>query len=1167
MAGIASAFELEDRYTLESGRVYLTGSQALVRLPIMQRQRDLRAGLNTAGFISGYTGSPLGGYDLALKKASAHIDAHHIRFLPGLNEELAATSVSGSQQSGLMPGARYDGVFAIWYGKGPGLDRAGDAIKHGSFAGAAKHGGVLVLAGDDHGAKSSTTAHQSDHAFVHFGMPYLNPSSVQDYLDFGLHGFALSRYSGCWVGMKCVTDTVESSASVSIDPDRVQVRLPGEPGAGVPNLEARWGVLPMAQEARQFQQRLPAAQDYVRANGLDRIVRDSSRRRLGLVTSGKAYLDVMQALDDLGLDEARCEELGVSVYKIAMPWPLEPAGMRAFSREQSELLVVEEKRPVIEPQLAALFYNEASRPRLIGKFDERGVPLIGSEGELAAGPLALVIGKRLLALRSDDALAGRLALLEQSLATTLPAAGNLRRMPAFCAGCPHNTSTKVPDGSVALGGIGCHGMALFLPERRTLAMSQMGGEGAAWIGMAPFNDTPHIFQNLGDGTYFHSGLLAIRAAIAAGVNITYKILVNDAVAMTGGQAIEGQVRVDDLTKQVHAEGVRRIAVLTDDPRKYDSGADFAPGVTLHHRDELDRVQKELRTHAGVSVIVYDQTCATELRRRRKRGKAVDPDRRVFINEAVCEGCGDCGVQSNCIAIEPVETPLGRKRQIDQSACNKDQSCLKGYCPSFVTLRGAVPRKRGTSVASDARAGLSARLAALKDPPIAATSVPFSILIAGIGGSGVVTMGALLGTAAHLEGKASSVLDVAGLAQRNGPVTSHVRVADQQDALHATRIAWAGADLVVGCDIVVASGQDVLSRVKPGHTHLIVNSHVSPTSAFASDPNLDLSAATMIEAITAVGGEARASFVDASELAYALMGNAVAANLFLLGHAAQSGLLPISVRSLERAIELNGVQVDENKASLAWGRLAVTDRGYVEGIAAGHEERATVAAPMTLAQIVEDRAAKLVQYQGASHAARYRELVERVSRAESAIGDAHDALAMAVARYYYKLLAYKDEYEVARLQTDPAFRQRLAEEFEGDLRLSFHFAPPLFQRRDPETGRYPKREFGAWMAPLLKGLARLKFLRGTVFDPFGYAAHRRQERQLIVDFERDLARVMGGLTPQNHGIAVEIASLPESIRGYDTVKDASIGRATESRARLFERFDAAGNPAANLERVA
>lgn len=1144
------SYQIDDRYTRRAGRVYLNGSQALVLLPMLQRERDQKAGLNTAGFISGYTGSPLGGYDIALKQAAAHLKNHHVYFRPGVNEDLAATSVWGSQQVTMMPGASYDGVFSLWYGKGPGVDRSGDALKHGSYAGASENGGTLVLAGDDHGAKSSTTAHQSDQAFMHFGMPYFNPADVQDYLDFGLYGFALSRYSGCWVGMKCVTDTIESSASVSIEPDRVAVRIPVDFDMPESGLNLRWGITPLEQESRQ-KIRLRAAQAFVRANGLNREVISSPNGILGIVTSGKAYLDLRQALDELGLDEQRCRELGVSVLKAGMPWPLEPQHFSDFCLRHSEILVIEEKAPVMEDQLARLLYGAERRPRLTGKTDGAGVTLLPDTGELDPLTVTRALMQRLQALGLFDYdLQRRSQELDQGLTASGAPSGPVR-MPAFCAGCPHNTSTNVPAGSYAFGGIGCHGMAVWLPERRTLSLTHMGGEGAPWLGIAPFTETPHLFQNLGDGTYYHSGLLAIRAAAAAGVNITYKILVNDAIAMTGGQSIEGQVGVDALSFQVYAEGARRIALVTDKPEQYRARkAEFAPGVTIHHRDELDAVQRDFRDVKGLSVIIYQQYCATELRRRRKRGTAENPDKRLFIHPLVCEGCGDCGVQSNCIAIEPIETEFGRKRRINQSSCNKDYSCQKGYCPSFVSVYGATPRKR--QARGDNR--IHARAAALPTPAVANTEAPYNILITGIGGYGVITLGALLGMAAHLEGKGCSVLDVAGLAQRNGAVTSHVRIAGQADQLHASRIARGSADLLLGSDIVVSASPDALSKYRTDRTRGLVNTFVAPTSAFASQPDMNLSPEAMMAVIAdSVSGECE--FIDAHSIAYSLLGDAVGANLFLMGYAAQKGWLPVSLEAFERAIELNGVSVEMNKTAIAWGRLAAVNLAEVEAAAEvnpqqeDHEE----ATEEDLEALITVREEFLTQYQDATYARRYRDFVDHVRRVEERELGGRSELTRTVARYLFKLMAYKDEYEVARLFTEFDVRQYLDREFEGDYRVEFNMAPPLLGRRDPRTGRYPKIQLGPWMRPVFVVLAKLRFLRGTAFDFFGKSEHRRRERLLIDQYRTTVEGVLAKLSPHNYELALEIASVPEMIRGYDIVKERHIEQAAKHEKGLLDRY--------------
>lgn len=1129
---IDTEYQLDDRYTREKGRVFLSGSQALVRLPIMQRQRDETVGKNTAGFISGYTGSPLGGYDIALKQAGDLLDENHIHFQPGVNEDLGATAVWGSQQIGLVGEAKYDGVFGIWYGKGPGVDRSGDALKHGSYSGSAPNGGVLVLAGDDHGAKSSTTAHQSDHAFIHFGMPYFNPATVQDYLDYGLHGFAMSRFSGCWIGMKCVTDTIESSASVTIDPGHININIPDDSNADG-HRNTRWGVPALVAEKRQYQERLPAVQTYIRANELNRTIIASDVKNLAIVTTGKAFLDVMQALDELGLNQEKAARIGISVYKIAMPWPLEPEGIAAFIRANKEVLVVEEKRPIIEDQLAHLLVNMKKHPLLLGKHDDKGLALVPQEGELSSKIVADIIHERLSHLHKGQAAADMLQSRKQVTETPSAKAASLSRLPSFCAGCPHNRSTKLPDGSMAFGGIGCHGMATFLPERNTPTLFQMGGEGAPWIGIAPFTNKKHLFQNLGDGTYYHSGLLAIRAAVAAKVNITYKILVNNAIAMTGGQDIEGEMRVDALSKQVKAEGVVAIAIVSDDLDGYTAGAEFAPGTKIHHRDDMDIVQRKMRDIAGVTAIIYDQNCATELRRKRKRGKAKDPDHRPFINSRVCEGCGDCSVQSNCIAIEPVETQFGRKRKINQSSCNKDFSCVEGYCPSFVTVHGGQPRKRAKLESLIDHQRLIDAIPWPKTPTLVE---PFSLLVTGIGGSGVVTLGSILGMAAHLEGKGCSVLDVTGLAQRNGPVASHVKFAARPDDLKSTRIA--AADLVVGTDIVTTASADILGRMVPSRTQAIVNNRVAPTSDFASEPDLDLSSGAMEQAITSCTDTAE--FEDVTTLAYALMGNEVAANLMLIGFAIQRGWLPITLAGLERAIELNGTAVEMNKSALAWGRILAHDPAKVKQLAAPNKATGrTVDEQLSLDELISNNTNELVRYQNAAYADRYKQLVETVRQHDEYIEGSDFSLTRSVAQYYFKMLAFKDEYEVARLLSSDAFRTTLEQEFEGDFRMEFHMAPPIFQRRDPRTGRYPKRRFGQWMIHPLRLLARLRFLRGTHFDIFGYTQHRKTERRLIRDYEEDIANICTQLTPENYATCVSIASLPEIVRGYDTVKDASI----------------------------
>ncbi|PWB57438.1 MAG: indolepyruvate ferredoxin oxidoreductase [Bradyrhizobiaceae bacterium] len=1129
---------LDDKYAAASGRVYLTGTQALVRLPISQRMRDVAAGLDTAGFISGYRGSPLGVYDQELWRARRHLDAHHVRFQPGLNEEIAATAVFGTQQSAIFGTPKYDGVFGIWYGKNPGLDRAGDPIKHANAAGTSRHGGVLLVPGDDHAAKSSDLANQCEFALMNHAIPVLAPSDIQDVLDLGLYGWALSRFSGCWVGLKIEPNLTDRSASVVVDADRVRIAIPEDFAMPPGGLNIRWPDNRFEQEARLLDFKLPAVRAFACVNPLDRVIFPRTGARLGIVAVGKAYGDVREALDELGIDEARARALGLALYKVGLAWPVEPAGARGFCEGLQEVLVVEEKRAVVEDQLRTLFYHlpEARRPRITGKTDETGAPLLSPKLEFDPLAVARVIGERLLAVSGDPELRRRLEALAARRLAAEPAAAV--RAPYFCAGCPHNSSLKRPEGTRALAGIGCHWMALWVPEFKTEPSTQMGGEGANWIGQAPFTETEHVFQNLGDGTYYHSGSLAIRAAVAAGVNITYKLLYNDAVAMTGGQPVEGHPTVAMITRQLAAEGVARIVVASDQPEKYRAEKGLAPGVTVHHRDELVTVQRELAAVRGVSVLLYDQTCAAEKRRRRKRGAFPDPLRRMFINEAVCEGCGDCSRVSNCIAVEPLETEFGRKRQINQSSCNKDYSCNEGFCPSFVTVDNAVLRRRQAS-------GYPASYADLPEPAPLSLDQPRNIVVTGIGGTGVVTVGALMGMAAHIEGKGCSVLDSIGLAQKNGAVVSYIRIARTPEELHTARIPAQAADALIACDVIVASGKEAMTALRPG-TRAIVNAHVAPTAAFVLDRDLDLDETGYRARIARAVGPENLERVDAHQLAERLLGDAIAANVLMLGFAWQRGVLPLGRAALEQAIELNGVAVELNRLAFAWGRMAAHDMGLVRRVA-GLES----AEPVTALDPVEHRVRFLSQYQNDAYAERYRAFVAEVRAAEQRLGSSR--LTAAVARNYFKLLAYKDEYEVARLHVDPAFRARLEETFEPGFAISFNVAPPLISRRDRETGHRRKRSFGPWLLPVLRLLARGKALRGTPLDPFGWQAERRRERRLITDYESMVRSLLPRLARVNHDTAVALASLPDRIRGFGHVKDKAIDEARAEEQRLLARF--------------
>jgi len=1151
-----AAVSLDDKYALESGRVFITGTQALVRLPMMQRHRDLAAGKNTACYVTGYRGSPLGGVDQAMWQAKRFLKKNHIHFQPGVNEDLAATAVWGTQQLDLFGDSNYDGVFSLWYAKGPGVDRSGDVLRHGNLAGTAKYGGVLLLAGDDHTCKSSTTAHQSEYAFMDAGIPVLNPSGVQEFLDLGVYGWALSRYSGCWTAFKVVAETVDSTASCYVDPHRIEIKIPEDFEMPPGGLNIRWpqssfaSAQALEQEMRLHKYKLYAALAFARANKLNRTVMDSPRRRFGIVTCGKSYLDVRQALDDLGIDDAHAAEIGLTVFKVGMTWPLERDGIRHFAEGLEEILVVEEKRALVENQLKEQLYNwnEKVRPRVIGKFDESGEWILPSADELTPARIARVIAKRIARFYTSPRIEQRLAFLEAKERSLANFKAPIRRIAYFCSGCPHNSSTKVPEGSRALAGIGCHYMAQWM-DRDTQSFTQMGGEGATWLGQAPFSKTPHVFQNLGDGTYYHSGSLAIRAAVAANVNITYKLLYNDAVAMTGGQPVDGPLDVPIVARQLRAEGVGKIAIVTDEPEKYPTAGAFPAEVEVFHRDRLDHVQREMRETPGVTAIVYDQTCAAEKRRRRKRGLMEDPAKRVFINELVCEGCGDCSTASNCLSVIPLETEFGRKRAIDQSTCNKDFSCVNGFCPSFVTVHGGGLRRHKPKPGEHP-------FPVLPEPVLPVLTDPYGILITGVGGTGVVTIGALLGMAAHIEGRGCSILDMTGLAQKGGAVFSHVRLAQRPEDIHAVRLAAGGAKLLLGCDIIVAATFDGLSKIAQGETRAVINTNEAVTGDFTRNPDLEFPLETLKTMISDATGPGATDFVDATRLATALLGDSIATNLFMLGFAYQKGLIPISAAAIEQAIELNGVAAEPNKRAFLFGRRAAHDQAAVERLAVEMSpESQPEPIARTLPEIVAKRSEFLTSYQDAAYAKRYRDFVERVQRAEAERTPGLSGLAEGVARYYFKLLAYKDEYEVARLYTDGSFKDALARHFEGDYKLEFHLAPPLLDPRDPDNGKPIKKTYGPWMMTAFRLLARLKFLRGTALDPFGRTADRRTERRLITEYEALIEEILGKLDHEHHRTAVALATLPEQIRGYGHVKQAHLDKVAKRQAELLAAFRA------------
>ncbi|MFO1219725.1 MAG: indolepyruvate ferredoxin oxidoreductase family protein [Burkholderiaceae bacterium] len=1146
-----SSVALDDKYRLEHGRVFLTGVQALTRLPMLQHLRDRAAGLNTAGFVSGYRGSPIGGLDTAMHAAEAFLAAHDVRFRPAVNEDLAATAIWGTQQLHLMPGTPdRDGIFSMWYGKGPGVDRCGDVFKHANYAGTSAHGGVLVVAGDDHAARSSAVAHQSEHIFSACAMPVLAPAGVQEIIDFGLHGWAMSRYCGCWVAMKLSADIVESSATVEVDVDRVQVRVPEDFELPPDGVHIRWPDPQLAQDHRMQAYKVYAAVAYARANALDRIVFDSPHARLGLIACGKAWLDLRQAMDDLGIDAARAAALGLRVCKVGMPWPLEAAGARRFATGLEEIIVVEEKRQIIEYQLKEMLYNwrDDVRPRVLGKFDEigewpapHGSWLLPPTGEMTPPMVARAIASRLARIDPGGGWIER----ARAIAGAAPTRAPLQRTPYFCSGCPHNSSTVVPEGSCALGGVGCHLMAVGM-ERRTLTITHMGGEGATWIGMAEHAGIAHVFANMGDGTYFHSGLLAIRAAVAANVSITYKLLFNDAVAMTGGQPVDGPLTVPQLTRQVHAEGVARIVVVADDVHKYPRGSTFAPGVELRPREALDAVQRELRAVRGVTVLVYDQVCATEGRRRRKRGQAAAARRHVMIHEAVCEGCGDCSVQSNCLSIVPVETEFGTKRAIDPFTCNDDYACLAGCCPALVTVQGR-ERAGGHGVAPPE--------AALPEPERRVDANACSMLIAGVGGTGVVTLGALLGMAAHLEGRAASVLDQTGMAQKGGAVLTHLRFARDPAALASPRIVR--ADVLLGADLLVAASDEALQRLRADRTHAVLNTAQAITGEFVRHPDTRFPR----EATLRLLRERVASIdeLDATQLASALVGHSIATNLFLLGVAWQRGLVPVGHDALMRAIELNGVAVDDNRRAFRWGRLAALD-------AAAVRSRANAAAQVppshlrstSLDEVIARRREALQAYQGAGLARRYAALVDRVRAAERAVRPGSERLADAVARQAYRVLAIKDEYEVARLFTrDGTLDAMLAARFEPGWRVDYHLSLPW--QRGAADARPRKRTFGPWLRGALRLLAAARGLRATALDPFGASAERREERALAREYQAAVERLLQRLDARRLDAAIEIAWLPDDARGFGPVKRQRVARVRERLAARLAEYDASTAP--------
>ena len=1147
MSTNSAEIKLDDKYTLQNGRIYLTGSQALVRLTLLQAERDISSGLNTGCLVSGYRGSPMHNVDREFWSAGKLIREKNIHFQPAVNEDLAATALWGSQQAQLHGGSAYDGVYAMWYGKGPGLDRSVDAIRHANLAGTSRYGGVLAAVGDDPAMMSTDTPAVSEPTFADLMMPVLYPGNVQEILDYGQLGWAMSRYCGSWVGFKIVSDSVDTAASVNADYKRLKIIEPVDFKMPAGGLNIRIPDPWREQESRQTTYKLDAACAFARANKINQIIISSERPQLAIVASGKAALDCQQSLLELGINSQLAAKIGISLIKIGMPHPLDPNEIRNFVRNSEKVLVVEDKRRIVESQIKDTLYNlpEKERPTVIGRNNIDGSILISGVGELNPNEITQAIASQISLFYKSEEMSARLSFIEskqksQKRRNEL----SVVRTTTFCSGCPHNSSTKLPEGSRAHGGVGCHFMAVNM-DRRTTNHTHMGGEGATWIGQEPFVQTDHIFQNLGDGTYYHSGLLGIRACVAAKSNITFKILFNDAVAMTGGQPHDGPLTPALISRQVYAEGVKVITVVSDEPDKYNKSEIFAPVVTFEHRKSLDRVQRSHRKTEGVSVIIYDQTCAAEKRRRRKRGTMPDPSQRLFINETVCEGCGDCTEKSSCISILPIKTEFGLKRSIDQSSCNKDFSCSDGFCPSFVSVIGSTLRKT-----TDEKLKPKA-LIEVQDPllPKLKTDSPYKILVTGIGGTGVATIGALLTMAAHIEGLGCAGVDQFGMAQKGGPVTSHIQIAKSSNDIKAVRLTTGSANLLLACDKLVGSSELALATIKKGITRVIVNSHEAITGQFTRDPELDFPSEKIAERLIEESGKDNTEFVDATRIATSLMGDSIATNLFMLGYAYQKGLIPVSANSLERAIEINGIAIEFNKEVFTWGRLAATDKSIVEKYSRPRNNISE-----NIDQLINKRTLELSAYQNSQYANSYIKLIDKVREIESERVPGEHALTEAVARCAFKLMAYKDEYEVARLYTHTDFKSRLNEVFDGNYKLQFHLAPPFLNKRDKDTGLLIKRSFGPWILKAMIILRWLKFLRGTKFDIFGYTKERQQERQLIKNYRGYINAILPKLTPYNHKLAVEIATIPDSIRGFGHVKSHNIKNAQQQETKLMKTWN-------------
>jgi len=1123
---------LFDKYTKSEGKIFLSGIQAMIRLLLLQKEMDEQNGLKTGGYVSGYRGSPLGGLDKNLWQNEKILKDNDIHFEPGLNEDLAATALWGTQQIDAFQDpakAKYDGVFGLWYGKGPGVDRSGDAFKHANIFGTSEYGGVLLAAGDDHPAKSSTFPHQSEQSLIASFIPMLNPANVQDILDLGLYGWALSRFSGLWTGFKIITENADASASIEIRRPKIIIPKFDFPADGI---NFRWPDTPEAQEERIITYKLPAVQAFVKANDLDKVIFKSKKPRLSIITTGKSYIDTLQALDDLWIGQQKAKDIGISLYKVAVTWPLETSKLHEFIKDSETVLVIEEKRSLIESQLKDSLYNTDIRVPVIGKHDKNGSPLLPETYELNPQIIAKAIADLISSYHTSDQITARLETIQRK--TKLSSMADAKRLPHYCSGCPHNTSTKVPEGSKAIAGIGCHYMATWIyPD--TVGFTHMGGEGIPWLGQSKFSSTDHVFANLGDGTYNHSGSLAIRAALASDANITYKILFNDAVAMTGGQPLTGELTSAKISHQVYHEGVRNIVVVADDLERLDK-TDYAFGVTFFNREFMPKVQEDMTKMKGVSVLIYDQMCATELRRKRKRGIIPDPKKRIFINELVCEGCGDCNLKSNCLSVVPVDTEFGGKRQIDQHNCNKDFSCVNGFCPSFVTLEGVDIKKPQPKVSGDIIGTIE-----LDKPKLPSINSPYNILIAGVGGTGVVSVSAILGMAAHIEDKGVSVLDQTGLAQKFGEVLGHLRISNKASKIHAPRISSASVDLLIGSDIMVSSSKNTLDFLSSDRTTSVINTKERPTGDIVYDA--EWRAPTKLLKADIKKSSMVVNYIDATDLSVKLVGNDIVTNLLLVGYAYQEGLMPISQDAIFKAIELNGAAIDDNKKAFLWGRA----------LSASPEKVIKAANPIasvkkSLEQRFKERVKFLTDYQNEAYSQRYINLISRVWLSKFS-----GEFAEAVTLNMFKLMAYKDEYEVARLYAHPDFSKQIDEEFDGKAKMTFYLAPPLFSKKDPLTGLPMKSEYGSWVMPVFKLLAKMKFLRGTAFDIFGYTAERKMERLLVERYERLILDLVDKFDTIPYDKAVALAKFPEIIKGYGHIKEANIDKALKVKQKLLEEI--------------